>query len=194
MARLDFTHGTEVVGATGTRAARARLAMERGLSLSLLLASLVLIAVGIPRTASASGAPVGSVSMGSQAGGNTAAATGMGPRVIATPRGQSNFSLRQFDSGRFRFTVRDNFARRFHHHNRHFFGQTFFPFGFFDGFGWPSVQSELAQAPVGGDDVGDSSPPFQGRPARYEPPKVETTASGVTIIRGPGSHHGISLP
>ncbi len=75
--------------------------------------------------------------------------------------------------------------KRFHHHRRDFLDNGLFPFGFFGA--WPSVEPDLSAA---ADDVSDDgdAPSFRRRPERYEPPTVETSPSGVIIIRGPGSH------
>jgi hypothetical protein len=65
------------------------------------------------------------------------------------------------------------------------FGGDFgFPFGSWGDFGWPSPSTQLIQPAVTGD-----PPAAAPRPQRYEPPTVETTSSGVTIVRGPGSRH-----
>jgi len=68
-----------------------------------------------------------------------------------------------------------------------FSGDFGFPFGSWGDFGWPFPSSQLIQPAVTDDPP--AAPPVAPRPQRYEPPTVETTPSGVTIVRGPGSRH-----
>jgi len=169
----------EAAAGIETRAPRTRRTTLRRYGLSLL--SALLVATSIP--AVASNAPVGSVSVGSLGGGRMISVGRMGARH--TP---SVVSLQRSRSGR------EGVARqfgRFHHRDRDMFADGFFPFGFFPGFGWPD-QPDLAAADQG-DQPDWRSLPFWARVDRYEPPTVEKAPSGVTIIRGPGSHHGILL-
>jgi hypothetical protein len=82
--------------------------------------------------------------------------------------------------------------RRFHHRDRDLFADGFFPFGFF---GWPALEPDIGVAQADpGDEPDWRSFPFWRQFDRYQPPTVEKSPSGVTIIRGPGSHHGIAPP
>ena len=109
----------------------------------------------------------------------------------------SGLRARRIDSRRDRFFARedrDRFGefRRFRRRDRDGFGDGFFPVGDFGDFGWPywpHPQPDSAAAGNVSDGVDDPGPPFPNRFGRYEPPTVETTPSGVTIVRGPGSHH-----
>ena len=79
--------------------------------------------------------------------------------------------------------------RRFHHRHGDEFANGVFPWGFglFDE-DWPGARSDLADV-ASRDETDGRSWPFRGRVEHYEPPTVEVTPSGVTIMRGPGSHH-----
>jgi hypothetical protein len=78
--------------------------------------------------------------------------------------------------------------RHFHHRDRDDFAGGFFPFGFWPSTGWPDAEPDLAAAD--GADGFDWRMLRYWRPVeRYQPPTVEKTPSGVTIIRGPGSSH-----
>ncbi len=186
----------EVVAGTKTRAAHSCLALARRLTLSLLAGLLIAAgAIGLALPASANNAPVGSVSMGSPGSGRMISTSPTGARHT-----RSILSLHRFGARRERFEAREAFARarefrRFHHRGRDVFADAFFPFGFFGGLGWPFTQPDLA---VVATDEGDQADwrtlPFWVRVDRYEPPTVEKAPSGVTIIRGPGSHHGLLLP
>jgi hypothetical protein len=136
-----------------------------------------------------------SASIGSSGAGRMTVA----PTQAQTGRRIGNLRARSLDSTRRAVSRRDDlFAdedfdrsrdfRHFHHRHRDRFADGLFPFGFFGETGTSAAQSDLSAA---GDDVGNGDgqgPPFQTRSTRYERPTVETTPSGVTIIRGPGSH------
>lgn len=79
--------------------------------------------------------------------------------------------------------------RRFHHRHRNESAEGFVPFGFFGDWGWPIAQTDLLAGDEGSEAADERGPPFRKPLGRYEPPTVETTPSGVTIIRGPGSRH-----
>ncbi|HZS82104.1 MAG TPA: hypothetical protein VFA50_04490 [Stellaceae bacterium] len=86
------------------------------------------------------------------------------------------------------------FPHRHLHRFRRFGFNTFAPFdGTFGFVGLPLTEGSVAAPAPGIVIIGapSSSPaPSMPRPtAEEERPTVETTASGVTIIRGPGSHH-----
>lgn len=167
-----------------TRGTHARAARRR--VPAVLLGGLLIIAAatGFAVSARASSSPSGSMGLGSP--GRMATAPMSGPRRIGSGHTQAFASSR-------RFRLEDAFRhahefRRFHGHERGDFANGFFPFGFWPGFGWPVAQQDLAAA----DDTGgmDSGPPFfWPQVERYQPPTVEKTPSGVTIIRGPGSSH-----
>ncbi len=171
--------GTEPRG----RCARSTIARR----FSVLLAAGLLIAAGaggLALPARANNSPAGSIGMSSPSHGRMISGTAMG-----SPHTRSIISLH-------RPRVRtDDFGargfRRFHHRDHGVFANTFFPFGFFGGSSWPFIEPELAAAAADqGDQVDWRGLPFWLRRDRYEPPTVEKAPSGVTIIRGPGSHHG----
>lgn len=182
----------EAAAGIETRSTPTRSAIVRRGAPSLLAALLMAAGATVALPASANDAPVGPLSFGSSSSGRMIIATSMGARHT-----QSVTSLSRSHSGREEFEAREDFERarefrRFHHRDRDRFADAFFPFGFFPGFGWFD-QPELAAAPR--DDQADwRSLPFWVRLDRYAPPTVETTPSGVTIIRGPGSHHGFLRP
>jgi len=136
-------------------------------------------------------------------GGSTIVGSSMTGRMVTAPtsgatsrrssglHARSMSSMRRFGSREGDIFVDDDFDRfhdfhrRFHHHRRDFLDDGFFPFGFFGS--WPSVEPDLSAAADDGSDDGDARS-FRRRPERYESPTVEMTPSGVTIIRGPGSH------
>ncbi len=138
------------------------------------------------------GASMGSSPSG---GGNITSGAIMGPRRGTAGRTRSVLSMRRFPfrhegaKGREDFNRAHDF-RRFHRRHRAF-ADAFFPWGF----GWPYVQSDFAGGPSvdSGDQVDGNDLPFWPQFDRYEPPTVEKSPSGVTIIRGPGSHHGIGF-
>jgi hypothetical protein len=185
----------EAEGAAGTesgprqRAASRWRLPHRWLSVSLLAGALIAIGAGeFPKAADARGMSGGSISGRSFEG---HASSSFGRSRI----GFGEVNRHRFDSRRDRFFARDDFDRfhdfrRFRDRRRGEFGDGFFPFGFGDfGWGWPAGQTDL---PVLGDGIGsggDPGPPLERRLGRYEPPTTETTPSGVTIIRGPGSRH-----
>ena len=70
-----------------------------------------------------------------------------------------------------------------------------FPIGFIGGLGWPVPQPDVLGAFVafGQQHAGERlARPASVRANRYEPPTAVTLSSGVTIVRGPGSRHGVS--
>lgn len=146
---------------------------------------------GLALPASANNAPVGPMSIG---GGPMLSGTaGVGPQWTAPRHARSV----RFDAQHKRLEARAIFERRFHRHGDRLFGRGFLPFGFYGGFGWPDFEPALAATspdPDANDDTRWRGLSFSGRPDRYEPPTVEQSPSGVTIIRGPGSHHGTSPP
>jgi hypothetical protein len=167
----------------------------------------LLIAAGtgeLTASASARGMNGGSVggtnrSVGSSSSGRTISAPTQGSASrLHGLHARSILSTRRFGSHRDRDDIfaDDDFGRsrdfrRFRHH-RDEFADTFFPFGFSGDFGSPVAQSDLSAAANGteeGDDGDSRGLPFRTRGERYERPSVEKTPSGVTIIRGPGSHH-----
>jgi hypothetical protein len=178
------------VGATSRRSAGWRFKYRLRISW---LASL-LIAAGVSGTS----APVDArgVITGRTMGGGGSASIGSSGRTVAAPasratsrrlsglHGRSITSTRRFDI--FADDDFDRFRdfRRFRHHRRDL-DDGFFPFGFFGS--WPTTELDLSAAPDDSSDDGDA-PPFRRRVERYEAPTVENTPSGVTIIRGPGSH------
>ncbi len=182
------------VGAAGTepRGRCSGLAMARRLSVSLMTGFLITAVVGgLALPASANNTPAGSISMSSPSHGRMTSGTAMGSLHAR--------SIIRLHRPRFRsddFGARNDFERarefrRFHHGDHGVFANGFFPFGFFGGFSWPFIEPELAAAAADEGNQADwRSLPFWLRPDRYEPPTVEKAPSGVTIIRGPGSHHG----
>jgi hypothetical protein len=166
----------------------------------------LLIAAGtgeLTASASARGMNGGSVggtsgSVGSSNSGRTVSAPTQGSASrLNGLRARSMFSTRRFGFRRDRDDIfaDDDFGRRRdfrHRHHRDEFADTFFPFGFSGDFSSPVAQSDLSAAANGteeGDDGDWRGLPFRTRGERYERPSVEKTPSGVTIIRGPGSHH-----
>jgi hypothetical protein len=164
----------------------------------------LLIAAGtgeLTASASARGMNGGSV-------GSTNGSVGSGRTISAPTHGSASrlhglharsiLSTRRFGSHRDRDDIfADDDFRRFRdfrdfRHHRDEFADTFFPFGFSGDFGSSVAQSDLSAAANGteeGDDGDWRGLPFHTRGERYERPSVEKTPSGVTIIRGPGSHH-----
>lgn len=197
MTILNRGQNAEVEGAAGAAATKKGLRQcaisrrrfrVRRFWISLLTG--LLIAAGADALASpvsARGMSGGSISHGSLSAG----------RTTGDPTQFSGLRARRFDSRRDRFFARedrDRFAefRRFRRRDRDGFGDGFFPFGDFGDSGgpyWPYPQSDFAAAGNVSDGVDDPTPRFPSRFGRYEPPTVETTPSGVTIVRGPGSHH-----
>jgi len=167
--------------------------------LSVLLLAGALAAAGAGRLsapASARAVGGGSVSVGSSGAGRMVSGPMMGPRRSSARRAQPMASVRRFGFRREDFSAFESFERarefrRFHHRDGDEFTGGFLPFGFFAGGDWPATSSDLsAMAAFEGNDDGDwRGPPFWVRSERYERPTVEKTPSGVTIIRGPGSHH-----
>jgi len=131
-----------------------------------------------------------------------------GPHFFLGARSGSFFAGRHF-LGDGRFSRFDKFGfirdRRFHEgfnggffngirdrrFNNGFNGGFFdssFPFGGWGGWGWGDFGGPFPSTqPIQPVITGDLAP--APRPQRYEPPTVETTPSGVTIVRGPGSRH-----
>lgn len=169
------------------------------LSVWLLVGTLVGAGVGgLPAPASARGMSggTGSPSAGSSSSGRMVSAPATGPRRFSALRAHPVISVRRFGFRREDFAALESFKhgrgfRRFRHHDRDEFADGFFPFGFFGGVGGPVIPSDLSEmAAFDGNDDGDwRRLPFWARFDRYERPTVEKTPSGVTIIRGPGSHH-----
>jgi hypothetical protein len=142
-------------------------------------------------SARANGSPSGSMGMGSS--GRMVTAPMSGPRRIGSIHSWRPASLHRSRFGRQSLDAfeRARDFRRFHDHEHDDFGGGFFPFGFWPDFGWPVAQSDVAAADDTGG-MGWGTPYFWPRPVeRYEPPTVEKTPSGVTIIRGPGSPHRV---
>lgn len=156
---------------TKARGAGAYRAIVRRISASLLSGLLVILGTGwLALPARANNTSVGSVSTGSSSGGRmTAVASG-------ARQTRSTVSLHQMD------------FHRGHHRDRDRLAHGFFPFGF----GWPIGEPDLTATADDGDAIDWRRPPFWIQVERYEPPTVEKSPSGVTIIRGPGSHHGLS--
>lgn len=125
---------------------------------------------GLALPARANNASVGSTSMGSSRGGH----------MVGVPGG-----MRQTRSI---FSLNRTHLHHDRRRDRGLFADGFFPFGF----GWPISEPDLVTPADEGDTVDQPGPPVRFRLDRYEPPTVEKTPSGVTIIRGPGSHHGLS--
>lgn len=146
---------------------------------------------GFAISARANGSPSGSMGMGSS--GQIVTAPMSGPRRIGSLHTGTSASLHRFRFGRERLDAfeRAREFRRLHNRERDEFRGGFFPFGFWPSFGWPAAQSDLVTAnDTGG--TGWDTPFLWPRPVeRYEPPTVEKTPSGVTIIRGPGSPHRV---
>lgn len=140
--------------------------------------------------ASANNASTGSGGAGSSMSGGGM----MSSQPLGATRGRSVVSMRRSPFGNHEFGRRDDFGRthgfrRFHHHRRDLLAESFFPWGF----GWPLLQSDFPSEPIDASDEADwRSLPFWRQFDRYQPPTVEKSPSGVTIIRGPGSHHGLS--
>lgn len=156
-------------------AAGTRGMLARRLCVSVLTTLLVAAgASGLTSPARANGSPVGSVSVGSASGG----------RMISAPMPRA----RSHGTRHFRATVL--FRRFHHHHDRDAFESGFFPFGF----GSSVAQPDLAPTVDQSDDTEGRWPPLWVRLDRYERPTVEKAPSGVTIIRGPGSHHAYIAP
>lgn len=149
------------------RAPDARTIRATVLSVSLLSG---LLFGGFALPACANNTSVGSVGMGASSGGRTVAVTG------GMPQRRSIASLQQMH------------FHHAHHRDRHRFDDGFFPFGF----GWPISEPDLAGTVDDGDGIDWRRPPFWLHVDQYEPPTVEESPSGVTIIRGPGSHHGLA--
>ncbi len=71
-----------------------------------------------------------------------------------------------------------------HHHPHDELSGWFWPWGFYDDFG--SAFPQYGPADMTAEEYDGGGMPLA---RRYERPTVETTPSGVTIIRGPGSRH-----
>ena len=152
------------------RAAGTRGMMARRLCVSVLTALLVAAGTsGLASPARANGSPVGSVSVGSASGSRMISSPAPGARRLGTRHLRATVSVRHFH----------------HHHDRDAFENGFFPFGF----GWSVVQPDLSPTVDETDDTEGRWAPVWVRLERYERPTVEKAPSGVTIIRGPGSHH-----
>jgi len=145
----------------------------------LMLALLMAATSGFPISARANGNPAGSAGVGSSS------------RMVSAPSSGSGRigSLHARDSSLHRFRVRPEDIEAFrrgirHHGERDDFGAGFFPLG------WPLAEPDLATADES-DGMGWVPPRFWMPVERYQPPTVEKTPSGVTIIRGPGSSHRV---
>jgi len=190
----------EVVVAVDTRSRSTRRLFARRLRISSLATLLVTAGVSGLSTAGDARGVTGGMTGG---GGSTIVGSSMTGRMATAPtsgatsrrssglHARSMSSMHNFGSRKGDIFVDDDFDRfhdfhrRFHHHRRDFLNDGFFPFGFFGS--WPSVEPDLSAAADDGSDDGDA-PSLRRRGERYEAPTVETTPSGVTIIRGPGSH------
>jgi len=185
--------------AAGTEARAPRLGGERRLCRSV-LAALVIVAgaSGFAFSARANGNPVGSVGLGASSGGRMISTPMRGRRLGA--HSSTTFSLHRFGFRREDFASlegreRSEMFRRFHHQrDRDALEDAFFPFGFLDGLGWPAGQPDLDLSGDEADQTAWRGPPFWVQLDHYERPTVEKTPSGVTIIRGPGSHHTYISP
>jgi len=199
MTVLNHAQNAEVAAAD-TSSRRARQSCVRRLRMSSLATLLITAGVsGLSTAGDARGVTGGmtggggSTIVGSSITGQiaTAPSSGATSRRSSGLRARSMSSVHRFGSREGDIFVDDDFDRfrdfhrRFHNHRRDFLGDGFFPFGFFGS--WPSVEPDLSAAADDGSDDGDAQS-FRQRPERYEPPTVENTPSGVTIIRGPGSH------
>jgi len=187
--------------AAGTEACAPSLdgAFPRRLCQSMLTALLVVAAAsGLAFSAHANGNPVGSVGVGASSGGRMTSAPMRSGRLrahSATTFSLHSFGFRREDFASLEGRERAEMFRRFHHHrDRDALEDAFFPFGFLDGLGWPVGQPDLALSGDADDQTAWRGPPFWIQVDRYERPTVEKTPSGVTIIRGPGSHHTYVSP
>jgi len=118
---------------------------------------------------------------GAHSGAHFFAGFGSGRRFLADGRFGHFNRFSRFSDRRFRNRFDGGFNNGFFPFG--FSGDFGFPFGSWGDFGWPFPSNQLIQPAVTDD------PPVAPRPQRYEPPTVETTPSGVTIVRGPGSRH-----
>jgi hypothetical protein len=189
-----------VVAAADTSSRSARQSFARRLRISSLATLMITAGVSGLSTASDARGVTGGMTGG---GGSTIVGSSITGRMVTAPtsgatsrrssglHARSMSSIHRFGSREGDIFVDDDFDRfhdfrRFHHrHHRDFLDDRFFPFGFFGG--WPSAEPDLSAAADDGSDDGDA-PSFRRRGERYESPTVEQTPSGVTIIRGPGSH------
>jgi hypothetical protein len=71
-----------------------------------------------------------------------------------------------------------------HHHHRGELSGWLWPWGYYDDFGWGLPQYHPADT-IAEESDGGRMPLAR----RYEPPTVEASPSGVSIMRGPGSRH-----
>lgn len=172
------------------RAIRARSAIARRfLLVPLMVASIAAASNALTLPAQANNGPVGSMSVGSSMGGGHIASGarqfGASRSILFTHRSQ----LHRGDFRRFKDFDRARGFRHFHHRDRDVFAGDFFPFGFW---GWPWPQTDVAANTdaLSGEETDWRSSLFRAWLDRYQPPTVEKSPSGVTIIRGPGSHHG----
>ena len=161
-----------VVADTRARGAGAYRATMRRIFVSLVSGLLVIVGTGglAPLARANNNSLVGSMSTSSSSGGRVVAVTnGARPTRLIV-------SLHQMHS------------HHGHHRHRDLLTNGFFPFGF----GWPIGEPDVTATADDSDGIDWRHPPFSLRADRYEPPTVEKSPSGVTIVRGPGSHHGLS--
>jgi hypothetical protein len=162
------------------------------------LAALIISAVASwlapqARAHNASGGSFGSSMSGGMSGSRLASGPMMGSRQWNARHNRSVLSMRRFPFRHDGARDPEDFdrARDFRHFHRRD-RELFFPWGF----GWPYVQSDFAGASSAdsGDEIDWRTLPFWRQFDRYQPPTVEKSPSGVTIIRGPGSHHAFAPP
>ncbi len=201
MTVFNHAQGAEAAVAADINSPSARRSFARRLWISSLATLLIAAGVSGPSTAADARGVTGGMTGG---GGNTVVGSSITGRMATAPtsgatsrrssglHARSMSSMHRFGSREGDIFVDDDFDRfrdfhrRFHHHRRDFLDDGLFPFAFFGG--WPSAESDLSAVADDGSDDGDA-PSFRRRAERYEAPTVEKTPSGVTIIRGPGSHH-----
>jgi hypothetical protein len=175
---------TEVIRSR-RHAARRDAPPARRLVMGLLAGLVIAVGTGAPAAPAAARNTGGGFISG---GGPSSPTIAMTSHVGAT-RSRPTASVRRShsrDEAFFRDAVfeRSRDVRRHRHRHRDEFADGFFPFGFASGFDWPA-----APAPDAGDEDARRGPLFRTRIERDERPTVEVSPSGVTIIRGPGSHH-----
>jgi hypothetical protein len=155
----------------------------RRLTIGLLAGLVIAVGTGAPAApAAARGTGGGLISGGGSSSPTVAKTSHVGttrPRPTTALVRRSHWRDENF----FRDAVfeRSRDVRRHRHRHRDEFADGSFPFGFASGFDWPTAPALDAS-----DDDARRGPP---RIERDERPTVEVSPSGVTIIRGPGSHH-----
>jgi hypothetical protein len=191
MTALNLAPSAMLEGAAGTRPAQPHWSARRRILVLMTISSA--LAVGALASAEAHGVSGGTMSgsgmPGTGAGMGTTAQMSSVVRLRNAPSIRLGFHSDRFagnDGNRLSFDRLGDFGRFHHHHHHHHGG--FFPFGFFAGGGWPGWPT--AQPDMAADDEADELDWLRARwRSRYERPTVEKTPSGVTVIRGPGSHH-----